>query len=268
MAAQSRSQGMVRLMRCVALALTCLLLPQAQLHAAGSPPAVVQEDPSITKENLIKSLKAARDDPSRKVDTAVYIKQIRKYGVRFLVTPADERNIRRVGAFLGVPDLNKLIKALRDNHRPASAMSGKIEQVKVMNNPGGGVQVFVQLTVTNHGLPTVARMYALRIMHVTSARSDFNKTADELNEAFTVKEPGRAGEGIIRPEESLVLKTSQSIRTGASVTGWLRFFVPHVPQIKLEDQTTAESLREPGMWYVVSFVNLAGEFYEDIFKMN
>ncbi len=266
MAARTNSRGSAGALRHVTLALTCLLLSQAQLHAAGGTQAVVQKDQPITKENLIKSLKAGRDDPSKRVDTAVYIDQIRKNGVRFMVTPADERNIRQVGAYLGAADLNRLIRALNDGYSPASAMSGKIEQVKVINSEGG-VNVFVQLTVTNFGPPKPARKYMLRVMHVTSARINFNGPADGLDQTFTVKEPGRA-DVVIRPEDSLIVKTSQSIRTGAAVTGWLRFFVPFIPGVKPQDQTTAESLWEPGIWFVVSFDSVAGEFYEEVFKVN
>ncbi len=268
MPTRSRSRVPARLVRCVTLVLTCLLLPQAHAAAFGRTQEAAREEQPITKDKLMRSLRAGVQDPKSKIAAARFIELIRKYGVRFIVTPADERNIRREGVYLGASVLNKLIAALRSSYRPATSMSGRIEQVKVTGNPGGGVQVFVQLTVANEGPPSVARKYNLRIMHVTSARIDFNNTATDFGGPYTVNEPGTAGETVIKPEDSLALKTSQAIRTGASVTGWLRFFLPPLPQTEPEDQLKPEALREPGLWYVVSFVDVAGEVYETVFKMN
>jgi hypothetical protein len=266
-ASRHGSRGRASVSLRAALVLTCMLLSQAQLQAAGRAQAALQEDRPIPKEKLIKSLKDGGEDTSKRIVATKYVELIRKHGVRFMLTPADERDIRREGKYLGPADLNKIVDALRDSYRPATSMAGRIEQVKVAPNPGGGIQVFVQLTVTNYGPPTVAQKYMLRIMHVTSARVNFNNAPVEMTEAFTV-EPGSLGEVVIRPEDALTRKTRQAIRSGASVTGWLKFYLPPLPQVEPAEQPKPESLREAGVWYVVSFSDVKGDFYEDVFKVN
>lgn len=270
MATQSSSRRTVKSGRCVVLALTCLLLPQAQPHAfsATQAPESLQEDRPITKENLLLSLKAGGLDPRKRIPAARYIKLIRGHGVRFRITPVDERNIRKAGDYLSALDLDKMVAALRASYRPATFLSGRVEQVKVAANPGGGIQVFLQLKIRNDGAPTVARKYALKIMHATSASIDFNGAPLRLSEPFMVPEDEKSGEVLIRPEDDLALKTSRAISTGKSVTGWLRFFLPLLPDMKPEAQLKPEFLRQPGIWYVVSFVDAAGEPYEEAFEVN
>jgi hypothetical protein len=194
-----------------------------------------------------------------------FLERIQKRGVKFRVTPADERDIRKAGEYLTVADFRTLVEALRlANYRPATPLSGTIEQVKVMSNPGGGTQVFIQLTVRNNGPQSIAESYTLRVMKANSAGLEFElnggKAAD-MQQPFPMTEDGKAGEVAIRPEDSLVQKTRQAIKKGQPVTGWLRFNLMKVP-------LKPETLRQRGFWYVVSFVDVAGEPYEAVYEMN
>lgn len=286
MASQLRSQRSVKSIRYVALILTCLLLSQAQVPAvegaqrrrsetrrgrtsqaprkrlnAQLPP---QQTRPLTKDLLIDTLMIGRD-PAKRMTLEDFLERIQKRGVKFRVTPADERDIRKAGEYLTVADFRTLVEALRlANYRPATPLSGTIEQVKVMSNPGGGTQVFIQLTVRNNGPQSIAESYTLRVMKANSAGLEFElnggKAAD-MQQPFPMTEDGKAGEVAIRPEDSLVQKTRQAIKKGQPVTGWLRFNLMKVP-------LKPETLRQRGFWYVVSFVDVAGEPYEAVYEMN
>lgn len=137
-------------------------------------------------------------------------------------------------------------------------LSGTIEQVEVTQNPGGDVQVFILLAVMNLGEPTGVHKYRLQVRHIRSTNFELKMEPTQLKERYTLSRAGIDKKIIIKPEESIVDKTSQAIRR--EVRGWLRFIVP-MTELK------PEFLRQPGMKYEVSFTDVSGDTYQAVYEM-
>lgn len=256
---QRGTQRLAGLRRGTPAALIFLLLLQphvtAVLHA--------QETKVILKENLLKSLadrekiKGDRLSPLERIK--LRIKLIREHGVDFRLTPHDEREIRKAGDYLDDASLNKLIAAVNDSYRPKTSLSGVIQQIEVTQSDDGRVNVFIRLLVRNDGTDTVAQQYRLRILHATSRNIDFKGRAVGLNEDLTLHQEDGSGQVVIRRQDALDRRTGQAIAKGRSVGGWLRFVLPPHPQF------TPDFLRQPGIWFVVSFADVESRPYEAVF---
>lgn len=83
----------------------CLLL------LIGNDTGYAQVDEPISKDNLVKSLQYHR------VSAAEYVQLIRRHGVNFRLTTADEQQIRVAGSYLGKQGLDDLLSAARDNYK-------------------------------------------------------------------------------------------------------------------------------------------------------
>lgn len=134
-------------------------------------------------------------------------------------------------------------------------LSGKIEQVEVAENPGGGSQAFIRLSIRNEGPPTPVQKYYIRVTHVTTSVIDFKDTPADLGERVTVPRPAGRGQIVIEPQDAIARKTEQAVAEGGEVSGWLRIALP-LPML------TPKDLRQPGIRYVVSFTDAAGKQYE------
>src|SRR6266849_7322620 len=97
------SQSAFRLKGLTCHIVVCLLL------LFGNDTGYAQVDEPISKDHLVKSLQYHR------VSAAEYVQLIRRHGVNFRLTSADEQQIRLAGSYLGKQGLEDLIGAVRDN---------------------------------------------------------------------------------------------------------------------------------------------------------
>lgn len=237
------------------LILAGLVLFHPHLIVAGR----AQPEVTITRERLLDSLRMDSENPGGSLGGQKYLKYIRRYGVIFRMTPADERQIRRVGAHLGVRYLDNLIAAVRDKYRPKTSLTGNIEQVLIRQESDGRVQVFVRLVVKNGGHATVAQQYFVRITHATSTSFEVKCEAAEIDESFTLKQEGAPAELVVQTKDDLIRKTRQAVSRGGEESGWLRFDLPEIEQL------TDDFLRQSGIWFVVSFADAGNRPYEAVF---
>jgi len=290
MAAQLNSQQRVKLVRFVTLTFTCLLLLPAPAHAdegaecrpqstqdgraralpRGSRGAPQRPQPApLTKEVLVNTLEMGRGE-RRNMTLAEFRDRIQKRGVTFRVTPAEEREIRKAGNYLSAADLEELILVLRDerNYRPETRLSGIIEQIRVTDNPEGGTFLFIRLAITNTDVQSsIAQNFKLRVMPANSQGLVVKgKEPSRTMDSFKVPDDGKAGALLLGPGDNLVEKTQSPIRNGQAVTGWLRFSLPAI-QMPNRPPLTAEYLRLPGVWYILSFVDFDCRPYEAVYKM-
>lgn len=249
-ASQSRLLKPLRPVRLVALVLTGLFLLLAHFPAAMS-----AQEPRITKTNLLDSLKNRARHRADRMTASRYVEWIKQRGVDFQVTAADEQDIRNAGSYFTVAQLDELITAVRDNYRPEpTALLGTIEEVEVVQNPGGGVQVFLRLLIRNDGPPTTAQKYRLQINHQTSKSIDFKSGPSELKERYTLPQDKGSEEIIIQPQDAIARKTAEAIPRGRTVSGWMRFVLP-LPLLK------PEFMRQSGIRYTLSFADATGKSY-------
>src|ERR1041384_8547408 len=75
-----------------------------------------QEGEPITRAGLLGALENGRQDQAKRHTAGWDIDRIRQLHVRFQLTQADEREIRRSGAYLGTAGLNELINTLLLNY--------------------------------------------------------------------------------------------------------------------------------------------------------
>lgn len=306
-AAQPNSQNRVQLAWLVTLTFTCLLLSPAPAHADGSTerhpqstqyglapssprgsrvaPPQSQDPVPLTKEVLINRLELKREEMlelkrggRRKPTLEEFLDSVQKEvldlvqnrGVTFRLMPAEEREIRKAGDYLSAGGLEKLINALQSerNYRPETTLRGVVEQVRVTDEPGGGIYVFIRLAVTNAGpQSSPAQNFKLRVMP-TNSQSFVMRGGEPAQtiEPFKVPDDGRAGAVLIGPEDNLVKKTQTPIRSRQTVTGWLRFRLQAI-RMPNRPPLTPEYLRQPGVWYILSFDDFAGRPYEAVYKM-
>lgn len=252
---------------CAGLILACLLLLTAQLRVVGQTQETLEEGKPPTRESLLRALKAEgkkQNTPNRKSFIPGFIRLIREYGIKFRYTPADEKELHKAGSFLTVADLDELVTALkRADYRPATTLSGNIEQVSVTDDPGGGILVFVRLSVKNDGPPSIAQDYKLRVIQSAMPPIEVKgRTPLGADAPFTVPQEGTVGSVVVRPEENIALMTGQPVVKGKTLTGWLRFKLPALIN-ESRRQLTARDFRHC-LWYAVSFSDRAGEPYETI----
>jgi len=256
-ASQDRSQETIPFRLYVILALASLLLLQVQFLRHVS----AQEVGPITKRNLVRALANEKRQKGKMTSAARYIQLIRKHGVTFQITPSDEQDIRKAGSYLSAPQLDELIDAVRTSYRSESvSLSGIVEQVEVIQNPGGGAQVFIRLLIRNDGLPTIAQKYHLHIRHITSKSIEFKGSPVGIHDSYTLPQAAESKEIIIQPQDALTHKTDGAIAQGGVVSGWLRFVLPHPP-------LKPEFLRQRGIQYTVSFADVTGNSYKAVYEV-
>jgi hypothetical protein len=253
-------------MRHVVLSLICVLSTQSPPPlAAGVRQPSPQGTQPYTKDKFIELLEIGKDSAKR-MTTGELFERAQKRGVKFRVTPLNEGDIRKAASYLNSSDLDRLIKILKGNYRPATSLSGVVEQVRVVDDPGGEyIYVFVRLSISNDSAPSVARNYRLAVVPANSQSLKISGSRpDELKGPFTVAGDGRP-EVVIRSEDDLARKTAQEIQRGQPVSGWLRFILPQARLGPGKPQLKAEILRERGVWYVVSFDDWNDEPFEAAF---
>lgn len=110
----------------------------------GIPVAMGQEviEP-ISKANLISSIKLNRREknPLRKMTVPGYIRLINRYGVNFPLTAETEQEIRRAGEYFSTAELDKLVIAIRTNHRPDEPSEAEMKEALLRTFvPRGGTR--------------------------------------------------------------------------------------------------------------------------------
>jgi hypothetical protein len=136
------------------------------------------------------------------------------------------------------------------------SLSGKIEQLEVVSNPGSDTQVFILLSIENKGIPTGIHHYAIRIDHVTSKSFEYNGPLDEeIKGRYTLQQTEGRGATVIQPQDSIIGKTEEAIRTDRKVSGWLRLVLPAPEKV----------LSQSGSRYKVSFADASGNTYEAVY---
>lgn len=259
----TRGQGSVTLY--ARLVLACLLLSTTQLRVVGQTQETLEEGKPPTRESLVGALineGKKQNTPNKKPFIPGFIRLIREYGIKFRYTPAYEKELHKAGSFLTVADLDELIKALkRADYRPATTLSGNIEQVRVTDDPDGGVLIFIRLSVKNDGPSSIAQDYKLWVVQSALPPLEVKGRPPLRGDApFTMPQEGTVGSVVVQPEENIALMTRQPVEKGKTLTGWLRFKIPPVPK-EFPRQLTAGDFRHC-LWYVVSFSDRAGEPYE------
>lgn len=106
------------------------------------PDSHAQSNSPIETRGLLTALK------SEVLSSSDLIDLVQKRGVSFQLTPAIEKQIRVSGKYLGKKDLDDLVGAVRENHRPKKPKptDGPVITQTMTNSPGG-VQVGGNLTV-------------------------------------------------------------------------------------------------------------------------
>jgi HEAT repeat protein len=82
-----------------------------------------QDPQPITKKNLLRALTRGSKHPSQ-LPLRRLINLVEQNGVDFQMTPADEREVRTQGTYLGAEGLNDLIAAVHNNYRQPSVPLG------------------------------------------------------------------------------------------------------------------------------------------------
>jgi hypothetical protein len=235
-----------------ALVLVFLLLPPAQSAAQAG----AQNEGPITKERFMRALKEGKDKRKRMTKQRL-VELICEHRVNFQLTPEEEKEARKVGAYYEKAELDEIIAEVQARyHQKPTSLSGAIERVEVAARPGGGAYVFIRLLIKNDGAPSVAQKYYLRVSHVTSKNLDFRRGPAELKEPFTLAGGGGSAGLTIYPHDSLARKTDEAVGECKKVSGWLRFVMPPLPTF------TPDYLRQLGTRYVVSFTDANGKTYE------
>jgi hypothetical protein len=141
------------------------------------------------------------------------------------------------------------------------SLSGKIEQVEVIQNPGGGAQAFILLSIENTGTPTGIQKYSILINHVTKKSFQYNGPLEgEIKRSHTLPQAGGKKAVTIDPQDSIVSQIGEAIRPGRKVSGWLRLELPD-PDLK------PEVLLQAGTLYKISFADSTGKIYQDVYEM-
>lgn len=141
---------------------------------------------------------------------------------------------------------------------PASTsmgLSGKIEQVRMVETGGGGLQLFIELSITNHGPATIVQNYSLLLTHATSKSIDYNSPPEELRTPYSLPREEQAEPIVIKPQDDIQANTSQALAQGGIARGWLRFILPPLPPL------SREYLKQPGIQYDISFADATGATY-------
>lgn len=138
-------------------------------------------------------------------------------------------------------------------------LSGEINEVIVIPDESGGAQVFIHLTIRNKGAPTSVGQYTIRFDHSDSKHIDFYGPPAEISKRYTLPQAGEREAVVVQPQDSIVGRTEQVIAKDQKVSGWMRVMIPApVPP---------DILRQPGMWYTVSFDDAAGTSYEASYQL-
>lgn len=228
---------------------------QGQESQAQSAPGGNAQEPRLSRTDVMLSLRNGPRGKAGKAGAEKYVESVRRRGVDFQLTAVDEQDIRRAGGYLAAAQLDELVTAVRDNYRPEpTSLAPNIEQVAVVENPEGGVQVFLRVSVRNDGPPTTAQKYRLEIKHRTQKSMDFKSGPAALNERYTLPRTEGSEEVVIQPQDAIARKTTESIPPGQTVSGWLRFVLP--PPL-----LTPEYMRQSGIRYTLSFADAVGRPY-------
>jgi hypothetical protein len=126
----------------------------------------------------------------------------------------------------------------------------RIESVEVSKSAGQeGVQVFILLSISNSGSPTVVYDYSIKI-----AREDleFKGPPETLNGSYMVSQAGTTEKLVIQPQDDIRLKTAEALAQGSKVSGWLLVKLP-APTL------TPDDIRQRGTTYTVSFTDATGK---------
>ena len=255
MTSQHRLQKLLGRFLRVALILSGLLLSQGLFPSVGS-----AQEPRLTKPNIVDSLKNGARHRAEKMTVREYVELIQKRGVDFQMTAADAQEIRNAGSYYTPAQLKELIEAVRANYRAeTTSLWGAIEQVEVVPNPGGGVQVFLRLLIRNDGPPTPTQKYQLAVTHLTTKEIDFKSGPSALKERYTLPQEKGPEEIVIQPQDSIVRKTIEAIPRGQTVTGWLRFALP-LPSL------TTNFMSQSGIRYALTFTDATGKAYSATYE--
>lgn len=139
-------------------------------------------------------------------------------------------------------------------------LSGALEQVHVLDNPGIGVQVFILLSINNPGVPTIVQNYSLHITHTSSKSINFNGPPDTIAERYTLPRAESSEVVVIQPQDDISSKTLQALPTSGKVSGWLRFVLP-APGL------TPEFVQQPGTKYEMEFADATGKTYRTTYQV-
>jgi cellulose biosynthesis protein BcsQ len=143
---------------------------------------------------------------------------------------------------------------------PSLNLLGDIDKVETTENLGGGVQVFILLSIRNVGAPTAVNKYRLRITHVSSKSIDFNSPPEEPMGSFTLPQPDDAETLRVEEKDSIINRTTQAVPTDSIEKGWLRFVLP-LPLLK------PDFMRQSGIRYAISFSDATGKTYQTTYEV-
>lgn len=228
---------------------------------------LIKSVPEEKRAELVeRTLVLFKVDPSHLTREHQYdlaLTQIREHARRFQVTAVV---IVIIAIIIGALTLVSMLKSSpppvpspspTPTPAPASkSLTGKIERVEIVPGQGGNVQVLINLAIMNAGAPTSVYQYNIHISHVSLPSIEFDGPPEEIKGAFTVPQAG--GKRItIQPQDSIVSKTIQAIRSGQRVEGWLYLTLP-LPE---------DVLRQPGIKYTVSFVDATGNTHQATYEV-
>lgn len=208
-----------------------------------------------------------------KVDTAkltrehqynLALEQIHEQTKKFMVTAGVIviiAGLITIVSFVAIPKIGPPPTPSPTPMATAESLSGEIERVEVITNPGGGVQVFMYLSIKNTGTqPTGVKQYAIRIDHVSSKSINYGGPIEEMEGRYKLPQAGGGQATTVQPQDSIMGKTRQAIPIDQRVSGWLRIALPN-PFLKPDD------MRQAGIRYDVSFADWAGKTYHVVYQV-
>jgi hypothetical protein len=169
-------------------------------------PATVlgQEDKPITKESLVRSLRAGKLAKKRRLSAERYVELIKRQGVNFRMAVVDEQEIRQAGAYLGSEGLAILISAVRANFHTAKAtppnIPSNIEPVPAQEDPinigltcsgapirSGRVPFLISILKENNtNNSEKASLVYLRFYYLKKTGPSFNQDSEYLDKLANV----------------------------------------------------------------------------------
>ena len=138
--------------------LSCSFLPPTSSAPLGRQHQI---DPPILKSGLIATLQAGRG----KITSTGLIKIIKRRGVAFQLTPAEEQEIRSSGEYLGQKGLDELVAVVRGSFRPPRRSPFRVTYTLVQ---GYGIDNFLRGEISRRwnaawvALPTPLRIVFIR----------------------------------------------------------------------------------------------------------
>lgn len=145
-----------------------------------------------------------------------------------------------------------IVAMLKVNPPTPGNLFGKIEGVEMVTVQDESVQLFIHLSITNMDSPTTVGHYAVRINSVNSKSIEYKGPPEEINAEYSIPQADGKQALVIKPQDSIIRMTGQSIGKEQKVSGWLMLSLP----------LPGDVLRQAGIRYTVSFADANGETYQ------